>query len=201
MFTHTGSIKETQVGKVVSESNEKICLEPDKSVFNQAYRRLGCVEDAEEVANDVRLEVLEKYDPSHESGASQKTFEYAICENLCKKRLREKKGKLVSLEALLELPEALYRDQFGKYPYNEHGLDSTERQEVRELLEKAIRQLSPKQQKAISLRFFDGLSYAQIGKIFSTTAGYAKQLVYRALSRLQMLCVELGLDEYLADFQ
>ena len=89
-------------------------------------------------------------------------------------RDRGRRPASASLEEALALPSDL--------PSPEFNLERSER--VREIRE-AIGQLAPERQQLITLKYVDGLTNAEIGRIMGRSEGAVKALHHRTLRQLQ----------------
>lgn len=63
--------------------------------------------------------------------------------------------------------------------------NETARREYREILMDEIRELNPKQQMAVSLRYFEGMSIREIAGVLECTDGVVKSILFRSLEKLR----------------
>ena len=83
-----------------------------------------------------------------------------------------------------------YRDDVELTPFNTPDLkpvqdDEVARKEHRELLMNEIRELNPRQQMAISLRYFEDMSIREIAAVLECTDGVVKSILFRSLEKLR----------------
>lgn len=104
-----------------------------RPVFNMAYRFLGNVEDAEEIAQEVFLQ-LYKAAPNYRPISKFLTYLLTVTKNLCFNWVRDKKGiRVLSImedEEILELPDP-----------KETPLEAIEKKEIREIVANTVQAL------------------------------------------------------------
>lgn len=136
-----------------------------------AYRFLGDPEAAEDLVQETFIRVLKaasRYKPS----ANFRTYLYQIVSRLCIDRARKKRP--IFTDRLPELVDAS--------PGPVASLVSKEREtEIR----KALDDLPPRQRMAIILRYYEGLSYADIARTLGITVKAVERLLGRARATLQ----------------
>ena len=146
------------------------------AVFRFAYRMLGSVALAEDVAQDCFLGLIkqpERFDPSR--GAALRTYLYAAARNLALKHFR-RQGHEATVEELTEEPRvAASQEPLGKL------LDKELSFEVR----RAIDDLPPMQREALILFEYEELSLAEIALIVGADVGTVKARLHRARQRLR----------------
>lgn len=156
-----------------------------RPLFSIAVRMLGSSEEAEEVIQDVFVQIWTKA-PTFDAAIGL-PFHWAlgILRNRCIDRLRARQrrarvivnlGEDQNLESLLEGTPA------------ETSLPETELAAIRA----AVRSLPKDQQQAIELAFFKGLTHPQIAEALNEPLGTVKARIRRGLVRLRE-----GLENYL----
>ena len=83
-----------------------------------------------------------------------------------------------------------HRDQVELTPVNSPHLEpvqehETLRREYRELLMDEMRELNPRQQVAVSLRYFEDMSIREIAGALECTEGVVKSVLFRSLEKLR----------------
>ena len=63
--------------------------------------------------------------------------------------------------------------------------DGAERAEVQDLLERAVKRLTPEQQEVIRLKFVEGYDTSEIASIQGRSAGAVRAIQFRALKALR----------------
>jgi RNA polymerase sigma factor (sigma-70 family) len=150
-------------------------------VYNTAIGILQNVQDAEDTAQEVFIQVYESIG-SFKQESKFSTWLYRITLSKSMDHIRKKKRKkrfayIQSLfgknDALIELPDFF------------HPGVVAENKENAATLFKAIAQLSGNQQQAFVLRNVEGLSYNEIGEIMDLSPPAVDALLQRAKKKLQ----------------
>ena len=158
---------------------EQLVLRHQSSAWNAAYRFLGDAAEAEDVAQQAFLNILEaagRYEPS----ASFRTYLYRIVTRLCIDRSRKKQPAYTD-----DLP---VRAAPASSP-----AEAVERRERDEAVRAAIATLPGRQRMAVVLRYYEGLSGAEIAAAMGTSAKAVERLLARGRTGLgQILAGFLG---------
>ena len=144
-------------------------------IFRFAYRMLGSVEAAEDVAHDCFLSLIrqpERFDPTK---ASFRTYLYAAARNQAAKQYNSF-GRETTLDDLSQEPFAGDRNE----PIAQ-VLDNELASEVAA----AIASLPPLQREALVLFEYEELSLAEIGEIVGVDANSVKARLFRAREKLR----------------
>ena len=151
-------------------------------LYTVAFRLLGNRADAEEVAGDVFLVIVERrtvYDGMHKLA----TWLFAIARNKCVSRLRRRKP-------LLSLWVRSNEDEDGELRQiaDARMLQSEElvNREVARAVQRAIERLPLEQREAIVLRQYHEFSYDKISLILGCAVEKVKILIYRAKQWMRM---------------
>ena len=151
---------------------EQIVLRHQTEAWSVATRLLGDATEAEDVAQEAFLRILEA-SPRYRPTASFRTYLYRIVTNLCLDRAEKKRP--VYLDCL---PDAASND-----PSPADALASKERHEA---VRDALETIPPRQRAAIVLRHFEGLSLQEIASIMNITPKAVERLLARARSALAL---------------
>src|SRR5687767_2336655 len=128
----------------------------EKKIQGAVYRIMGSSEDARDLAQETFLKAYRGL-PSFKSEARFSSWLYQIALNLCRDRLRQRKGKtLVSLDDLE--PQTSSRLQ-GSAP---SALDLVEARDLSEIVTSAMATLSEEQREVIILKEYQGLTFQEI---------------------------------------
>ena len=157
-----------------------IVREHGPMVFGVAWRILGHVADAEDVLQEVFLEVhhlRQTRRVEHWAGILRRL---ATCRSL--DRLRQRRPT-VSLDGFSPVgtscgPEA---DAIGH--------------ELEQRLRQAVTQLPEREAAVFCLRYFDDLSYQQIAKTLDVTPGAVATALHKARAKLEALLAEVAKGE------
>ena len=153
------------------------------NVVNICYRFLHNREDAEDMAQEVFLEVYASIDTFREE-AKLSTWMYRIAVtkslDFLRKQKRQKRfGRVRQLlgpqEEVKHAPASLQQT-----PHQE-----LEQQERAQILRQAIDGLPENQQIAFTLSKYDGLSYTDIADVMGTSISSVESLIHRAKKNLQ----------------
>ena len=143
---------------------EQLVRRHQTSAWNAAFRLLRDADDAEDVAQDAFLRVLQaagRYRPT----AAFRTYLYRIVTRLCRDRRRKWRRSLLEP-----------RHRAGVSPLSGGGRHS---KEERRAVQETLDVLPVKQREAIVLRYYENLSYREIGQIIGTTAKGVERLLAR----------------------
>lgn len=153
------------------EAFNELVLRHQDLAWKMAYRFLGDAMEAEDVAQETFLKILEAA-PRYRPTATFRTYFYRTLTHLCIDRTR--KRQLTSID---DIPEAI-----DPSPDPRESLLGKERQtQIRRVLDA----LPPNQKAAMILRHYEGLSYAEISQILGVTPKAVEGLISRAGASLQ----------------
>jgi RNA polymerase sigma-70 factor (ECF subfamily) len=144
-------------------------------IFRFAYRMLGSVEAAEDVAHDCFLSLIRQPGRFDSAKASFRTYLYAAARNQAAKQYSSF-GRETALDELSEEPAAADRNA----PMAQ-VLDDELASEV----SGAIASLPPLQREALVLFEYEELSLAEIGEIVGVDANTVKARLFRAREKLR----------------
>jgi RNA polymerase sigma-70 factor, ECF subfamily len=142
-----------------------------RSAWNAAYRFLGNTTDAEDVAQEAFLRILDSaahYQPT----ASFRTYLYRIVTRLCFDLSRRKRYRRHG-----QLPDIVDRAQPAE--------DASIASERAILVRQAVDALPPAQKMAVILRYYEDLSYREIAAVLNTTLKGVERLLARARASLE----------------
>jgi RNA polymerase sigma-70 factor (ECF subfamily) len=144
-------------------------------IFNYIYYRTGNVHDAEDLTARVFQRAMKHIQNYQDRGVPFSAWLYRIAHNLVANwhRDRSRKKELAITEKMV-LP--------SKHEHPETTMMRTEKQDA--LLE-IIRTLPPNRQQLLILKFVEGYSNAEIGKIMGRSEGAVKSLYHRTLLALR----------------
>ncbi len=154
---------------------DRIVREHGPMVYGTAWRILGRAADAEDVVQDVFLQVhqLQQTHPVRYWVALLRRL--AACRALDRLRQRRKTVSLddIQLASTVAAPDAALLER-----------ETTER------FRAAVAQLPRREGEVFCLRYFEDLSYQQIAETLSITAGAAAAALHKARSKLEAVLVE-----------
>ena len=129
--------------------------------------------DAEDVTEEVFLRAFKLVLKKRKKNSNFRALIYRIAHNMVIDRYRTRKS-IVSLEQVEELKDS-----------NPHPESWVQNSELSDELVAAIRELKPKMQKVIILRFIVGADTSETADIMGISEGYVRVLQYRALQELK----------------
>jgi len=150
--------------------NELVLRHQDLA-WKMAYRFLGDAMEAEDVAQQAFLKILEAA-PRYRPTATFRTYFYRTLTHLCIDRTRKK--QLTSID---DIPEAI-DPSLGP-------AESLLEKELQDQIHLALDSLPPSQKAAMILRHYEGLSYSEIAQILGVTPKAVEGLISRAGASLQ----------------
>lgn len=141
------------------------------SAWNAAYRFLGDRTEAEDVAQEAFLKILDAA-PRYRPTATFRTYLYRVVTRLCLDHVHKKRPFYTE-----SVPNVAAR---GRSP-----LDVMTDHEIGALVRSALDQLPPKQRVVVVLRYYEGLNYAEIASALETTVKAVERLLSRAREGLE----------------
>lgn len=149
-------------------------------IYNYIYYRVGNQNDAEDLTARTFHRALDHIERYMDQGAPFSAWLYRIAHNLVANWHRDQsRRKTISLEDIkLSAQHRQGPDQMA------------EQNEEKDELLAAIRRLPPDRQQLLILKFVEGMSNAEIGKVMGRSEGAIKSLYHRTLlSMREMLDV------------
>ncbi len=143
------------------------------AVWRAAYRFLGDRTEAEDIAQEVFVRVLNassRYKPT----ASFRTYLYCILNRLCLDHVRKMRPVLID-----KLPQTV-----DPAPRPDEATSQEERDAE---IQAAVNALPPNQRMAIVLRYFEGLGWAEIAEAVEVTPKAVERLLARGRKTLEDL--------------
>ncbi len=175
-----------------AEAFQQLFTKFSPSVVNFAFRFVGTRERAEELTQEVFLQVYrwqERYEPK----AKFSTWLFKIAHNHCLNEVRKGEYRVSreSLDSRLDSEgEERERDLPDTNPRK--GDEILAAKQVAERVQQIMQRLPESQRSALTLSRFEGLSYLEVAGVLGTTEKAVKSLVFRATHSLRE-----GLKEFL----
>ena len=141
------------------------------SAWNAAYRFLGNATDAEDVAQEAFLRILDSAD-RYQPTASFRTYLYQVVTRLCFDLSRRKR-----LRRYQQLPDVAAN---GPSPEGASLLDERDA-----AVGQALDSLPAAQKMAVVLRYYEDLGYREMATILGTTEKGVERLLARARATLE----------------
>jgi RNA polymerase sigma-70 factor, ECF subfamily len=144
-------------------------------IFRFAYRLLGSVEAAEDVAHDCFLSLIKAPGRFDASRASLRTYLYAAARNLAATRY----NSFAREAAIEEMPDAFHTAE--RHSPVARVLENELSGEV----ERAVAGLPPLQREALVLFEYEELSLAEVAAVVGADANAVKARLFRAREKLR----------------
>lgn len=174
-------LRSAQRGDV--EAINDVVLGYQQPVFNLCYRMLGDRTEAEDAAQEALIKAvlhLNSYDPERPF----KPWVLRIASNECIDRIRRRKP-LLYLDGMGQ--DGAWEWQAGHSPNPEAEMLQHEQQvQIREVLEN----LPPLDRSIITLFYWEGLSYVEIGEVTGLSVSAIKSRLFRARRMMAQFIVQ-----------
>lgn len=160
------------------EAFQELVAQCSASVINTCYAMLHSTEDAEDMAQEVFIEVYRSIRRfRHEADLNTWIYRIAINKSLDLVRKRKRKKRLGDLQALFRAKTGSARESSP-----DRELEERERKQI--LLEQ-IGQLAENQRIALVLSQYEKLSNKQVGEVLGISEGAVEALLHRARANLR----------------
>jgi RNA polymerase sigma-70 factor (ECF subfamily) len=170
-----------RIGRGDRESFAQLYDRFSSAVFSAAFRIVNNQQAAEDVLQEVFLQVWEKaalYDPAR---GKPLTWAITLTRNKAIDRLRatQRRGRL---------QESLERDAGASEQFDgRSSFDAVDLLEKGKLVAEAMRKLPPEQREALDLAFFSGLTQSEIAEHLKEPLGTIKARIRRGMLKLKSL--------------
>lgn len=151
-------------------------------VFRFAVRMINDETKAEEVVNDVMVEVW-KSAGQFKGRSAASTWIFSIARHRALNAIRGKK-----------LPTTALDDARGVKDESEDPMTATDQNITQTILKEAINHLSTEQREVIELTFFQGLNYKEIAQIADCPENTVKTRMFHARKRLKPILESMGMS-------
>jgi RNA polymerase sigma-70 factor, ECF subfamily len=147
-------------------------------LYTVAYRMTGSAADAEDLVQDIFLQVYRRLD-TYRGEAALGTWLHRLAVNACLDFVRSKQGRRQRVTDAVEDLDALESPAQG--PWRADA--ALQRMD----LERAIAQLPPSYRRAFLLHDVEGLEHHEVGEALGIAEGTSKSLLFKARTRLRSL--------------
>lgn len=173
-----GARIEGLVSRVQNGEREAFALlyqEYFERIYRYVYLRIGQVEQAEDLTQEVFLKALNSIGSYQYRGALFSSWLFRIAHNLIIDHYRKSKNNVILLAG-----SEIGGDQGDPVGTAERTIETA-------AIQKAIETLPPHQRQVLSLRFGAQMSVAETAKTMGKTDGTVKKLQFEALTKLRRL--------------
>lgn len=152
-------------------------------VIGLAYRFVANSADAEDIAQEVFLRIY-KARKSYKPTAKFTTWMFRIAANVSLNHIRSRSNRKDDVSF-----QQLAKDHDGPRTFPDHEAEAPDhdiqQDELQDKVQEAIRQLPEKQQVAVVLNKYEGMSYADIAQTLGCSTMAVKSLLARARENLK----------------
>lgn len=167
---------------------EEIIARYETKVFGVIYYMMRNKNEVEDIAQEVFIKVFKNL-RKFKGDSSLYTWIYKITVNLCLDELKKRK-KVVYLDEKVEVNDSELEIQLSSNEKDQAKL--YEEKELKECMQKCIRELPEKQRIMLILRDIQGLPYEEISRITGIKLGTVKSQINRARLKLKDLIEKEG---------
>ena len=159
----------------------EIVLHRQKKVFNIAYRMLGNLEEAKDLAQEVFISVFESIKDLKEEGKFD-AWLTQITLNHCRNRWKYLKRRQYFNSDSLDDPIETEDGDMPKAIYDPSDNPETlfEKKMIQQLIQKGLQKLKEDQRELLVLRDLQGFSYEEMGELLGLPEGTIKSKLHRA---------------------
>jgi len=159
----------------------QIVLRRQKKVFNIAYRMLGNLEEAKDLAQEVFISVFKSIKDLKEEGKFD-AWLTQITLNHCRNRWKYLKRRHYFNSESLDDPIETEDGNMPKAIYDPSDNPETlyERKMIQELIQRGLLKLKDDQRELLVLRDLQGFSYEEMGELLGLPEGTIKSKLHRA---------------------
>ena len=150
----------------------------EKRIRGAIYRFIGSEDDARDICQEAFLKAYKSLG-SFKREARFSSWLYQIALNLCRDRLRRRRGRtMVSLDELEDGAAAMTMP-------GPTALDLLQESDVSRLVAGAIASLADEQREVIILKEYQGLTFLEIAQVLDMPISTVKTRLYRGLDQLR----------------
>ena len=160
----------------------------EDKIRGACYRLLGSEEESRDAAQEAFLKAYRAL-PGFKREARFSSWLYQIAVNLCRDRLRRRKGRsLVSLDALEEVGPVIAGRGLAAH-------DLVEQLDLRRAVRRAVGALSEEQREVLILKEYQGLTFLEIAQALDLPVSTVKTRLYRGLGQLRLRLEDEGIRD------
>lgn len=170
------------------DAYEQLVRRWDGPMLNYFYRLVGDLEMAEDLRQDLFVRLYARRDTFRGNGTFR-AWLYSIATNLARTHFRrvKKRARIEDLETNSGRDAQEIADSAPP------ATEQIRRNESARLVRQLLAALSAEEREALTLRFYEGLKYAEIAGVLDLPEPTVKSRIYRAIDRLRATAVERGL--------
>ncbi len=169
----------SKIAKGCESALKKLYDNTISQVYGLAYKILSNKPDADEVALDVFKQIWNKAPDYEPARGSPSAWLITVTRSRAIDKIRSDTKRRTTNEPLLT-------DSIDNTPLPD---ETASVREKRELIEKALSELTPKQRKSIELAYFNGLSQSEISELMNEPLGTVKSWMRTGMMRLREILI------------
>ena len=169
----------SKIAKGCESALKKLYDNTISQVYGLAYKILSNKPDADEVALDVFKQIWNKAPDYEPDRGSPSAWLITVTRSRAIDKIRSDTKRRTTNEPLLT-------DSIDNTPLPD---ETASVREKRELIEKALSELTPKQRKSIELAYFNGLSQSEISELMNEPLGTVKSWMRTGMMRLREILI------------
>jgi RNA polymerase sigma-70 factor (ECF subfamily) len=170
----------------------------EKPMYNFILRYLGRRDEARDLTQQVFIKVYRNL-PRLKDREKFSSWIYQIAANLCRDLIKQsRRRQAFSLEKLQEsgaLDEAGHHGLTLLPEASLHPDKVVSRNELREILEKALQEIPEEQRLVIIMKEYQGLKFTEIAAALEVSVNTVKSRMYYGLSALKKILAQWHIDE------
>ncbi len=175
-----------------------------KTIYNFVLRYVGNREEAHDLTQQVFMRVYRNL-PRLNKPASFSTWIHQIAANLCRDWIKQRRRRpAVSLENLQEAGSTdLHKSPaLTLFPEaSQHPDRIVSRNELRELIEKALQEIPEEQRVVVIMKEYQGLKFTEIAEALGAPVNTVKSRLYYGLSALRKILARWQLDDEVLQYE
>ena len=172
-----------------ADSFNELVLRWERPIYALAYRTIGREEDARDVCQETFLRAFRAL-PGFRGQAKFSSWLYRIALNLCRDWIRRERRQPVA-----QAPEGVDLIELASEATPAETIeDLVARQEISEVVARAMAMLPEDQRAAIILKEYHGLTFQEIADMLDCPLSTVKTRLYQGLSVLRRQLDRAGLD-------
>ncbi len=175
-----------------------------KIIFNFVWRDLGNRDEAHDVTQQVFIRVFRSLHKLKDRERFS-TWIYQIAANLCRDVIKQRRRrKVLSLENMQEAgsAELATNDAFTLMPESDQHPDRVvSRNQLRELLEKALQEIPAEQRVVVIMKEYQNLKFTEIAEILDAPVNTVKSRLYYGLNALKKVLARWDIDREVLSYE
>jgi RNA polymerase sigma-70 factor (ECF subfamily) len=176
-----------------SSAFDLLVLRWDRKIQGAIYRLMGSEEEVRDLCQEAFLKAYRGLG-GFKGEARFSSWLYQIALNLCRDRMRRRRGRvIVSLDALEADAQAqILRDEASTQ-------DLVEARDLQQRVRAAVIALPDDQREVIVLKVYEGLTFQEIAEVLGLPVSTVKTRLYRGLDRMRERLLSEGVTGRLSD--